>query len=213
MASKRPSAWIWAALALLAASAVLSNTVLFQQVVQGRTEMAKHIPARIGEWELIDEHAASPSEVQGLETSDIIKRTYGNGRHYMELVVAYIAHSSRKSAHAQEACLRGSGAMVGSIGNVSWEGGRVNAKLISMDIRDRRQWVCYWYKIGDLHTADYLSSSLRMFLGGLAGRKSQGASLVRILTPEAKGESQSQVQARMQDFTHALLPELQKNLP
>lgn len=211
--ANRPSLWIWAALALLAATAVLSNTVLFRQSVQGRTELARNIPARIGDWELIDEYAASPSEVQGLETSDIIKRTYGNGRHYMELVVAYIAHSSRKSAHAQEACLRGSGAMVGSIGDVSWVDGRVHAKLISMDIRDRRQWVGYWYKIGDIYTASYLSSSLRMFLGGLVGKQTQGASLVRILTPESKGENQGQVQARMQDFTRSLLPELQKHLP
>lgn len=213
MSGERPSGWIWATLALLAATAVLSNTVLFQQVVQGRTELARNISTHIGDWELIDEQEATPSEVRGLETSDIIKRTYGNGRHYMELVVAYIAHSSRKSAHAQEACLRGSGAMVGSIGDVSWEGGRVNAKLISVDIHDRRQWVGYWYKIGDIYTASYLSSSLRMFLGGLVGRQTQGASLIRILTPEAKGETQSLVQARMQDFTHALLPELQKNLP
>ena len=97
---------IGAALALLAASAALSNTVLFRQVVQGRTELTRGIASRIGAWQLIDEQPASASEVQGLETSDIIKRTYSDGRDYMELVVAYIAHSSRKSAHAQEACLR-----------------------------------------------------------------------------------------------------------
>jgi EpsI family protein len=213
MTRERPSVWIWAALALLAATAVMSNTVLFRQVVQGKSDLTRNIPARIGEWELIEEYAASASEVQGLETSDIIKRTYGNGRHYMELVVAYIAHSSRKSAHAQEACLRGSGALVGSIGDVYWDGGRVHAKIISMDVRDRRQWVGYWYKIGNIYTADYLSSSLRMFLGGLIGKKAQGASLIRIMTPEARGEAQAQVQARMEDFTRALLPELQKNLP
>ncbi len=210
---KGPGALTWAALGLLAASAVLSNTVLFRQVVQGRTELTRGISQRIGEWELVDEHVATASEVQGLETSDIIERTYSNGRNYMELVVAYIAHSSRKSAHAQEACLRGSGAMVGSIADVTWEAGRVQAKLISMDIRSHRQWVCYWYKIGDTYTANYLTSSLRMFLGGLAGQKSQGASLIRLLSPESPGESQAQVEARMQDFTRALLPELRKNLP
>ena len=210
---KRRLAWLWAALALLAASAALSNTVLFRQVVQGNTTLTGGISKRIGEWELVDEHAASASEVQGLETSDIIKRTYSNGRAYMELVVAYIAHSSRKSAHAQEACLRGSGALVGTIGDVVWEQGRVEAKLISIDVRDRRQWVCYWYKIGNTYTADYLSSSLRMFVGGLFGQKHQGASLVRLLTPEIRGETPEQIQVRLQDFTRGLLPELEKNLP
>lgn len=213
MASRLPSPWILAGLALLAGTAVLSNTVLFRQVIQGTTELTRNIPHRLGDWELIEEYPATPSEVRGLETSDIIKRTYGNGRHYMELVVAYIAHSSRKSAHAQEACLRGSGAMVGSIGNLTLDGGRVGAKLISMDNRNQRQWVAYWYKIGDIYTADYLMSSLRMFLGGLVGQKTQGASLIRILTPESRGEGQAQIQDRMDNFTRALLPELQKNLP
>lgn len=212
--TRRPhAAWTIAALALLGACAFLSNTVLFRQSVQGNTELTRNIPRTIGGWELVDETAATPSEIQGLETSDIIKRTYSNGRSYMELVVAYIAHSSRKSAHAQEACLRGAGASVGSIAELNMDGGRVSSKLISIDLRERRQWVCYWYKIGDRYTADYLQSSLLMFFEGLMGRKHQGASLVRLLTPEARGETQEQIRARIQDFTHFLLPELDKQLP
>ncbi|MBW8889559.1 MAG: EpsI family protein [Fibrobacteres bacterium] len=213
MTARRQRAWLAASLLALAAAAALSESVLFKQVVQGQTDLARNIPRQLGAWQLVDEQTATPSEVQGLETRDIIKRTYSDGREYMELVVAYIAHSSRKSAHAQEACLRGAGALVGSIGKVSWENGRVNGKLISIDVRDQREWVCYWYKIGDTYTADYLASSLRMFLGGLIGEKIQGASLVRILTPEARGESQARIESRMQDFTHALLPELKKALP
>jgi EpsI family protein len=202
-----------AALALLGASAWLSNTRLFRQVVQGDTDLTRNIASRLGSWELVEEVPASASEVQGLETKDIIKRTYSNGRNQMELVVAYIAHSSRKSAHAQEACLRGAGALVGSIGDLGLENDRVRSKLISIDIRDRRQWVCYWYKIGDTYTAQYLRSSLLMFLGGLFGKDHQGASLVRLLTPESRGESREQVEGRMADFTRHLLPELERNLP
>lgn len=197
----------------MAVSAWLSNTVLFRQTVAGKTELTRNIPSRIGEWELVEEAPASPAEVQGLETTDIIKRTYSNGRNYVELVVAYISHSSRKSAHAQEACLRGAGAMVGSIKDINLDSNRVLGKLISIDLHERRQWVCYWYKIGDIYTAAYLRSSLLMFLGGLIGEKTRGASLVRLLTPEVRGESQAQVQARLEDFTHFLLPELGRNLP
>jgi EpsI family protein len=213
MTSGRQRVLLGAALALLALSASLSNTRLFRQTLQGRTELTREIPSRIGSWQLVDEQPATASEVQGLETVDIVKRTYSDGRDYMELVVAYIAHSSRKSAHAQEACLRGAGAMVGTIEAVSWEGGRVGGKLISIDVREHRQWVCYWYKIGSTYTADYLSSSLRMFLGGLIGDKHQGAALVRLLTPENPGEGRPQIEKRMQDFTHSLLPELEKHLP
>jgi EpsI family protein len=205
--------WLAAALAILAASAALSDTVLFRQTVQGDTDLTRNISPRIGSWQLVDEHGASPAEVNGLETRDIIKRTYSDGRDYMELVVAYIAHSSRKSAHAQEACLRGAGAIVGEIGEVRWEDGRVDGKFIAIEMGARRQFICYWYKIGNTYTADYLSSSLRMFLGGLIGKPQHGASLVRILTPGSQGEDPRKVDARMRDFTHALLPELEKWLP
>ena len=206
-------AWTLASLILLGGSAVLSNTLLFRQVVQGKTDLTRLIPSQLGGWSLIDEVSASASEVQGLETTDIIKRTYSDGRFQMELVVAYIAHSSRKSAHAQEACLRGAGALVGSVEDLGLGQGRVLGKVISIDIRDRRQWVCYWYKIGNTYTAQYLRSSLLMFLGGLIGKKHQGASLIRLLTPEHRGESQERIQARFEDFTQFLLPELEKHLP
>jgi len=213
MKPARQRIWLAAAFLVLASSGVLSESVLFRQVVQGQTDLTRNLPRQLGVWRVVDEEAATSSEVQGLETRDIIKRSYTDGQAYVELVVAYIAHSSRKSAHAQEACLRGAGALVGTIGKVRWENGRVDGKLISIDIRDRREWVCYWYKIGNTYTADYLASSLRMFLGGLIGETNQGSSLVRILTPEAPGESQSRIESRMQDFTHALLPELEKTLP
>jgi EpsI family protein len=213
MKPARQKAFLAAALLALAASAALSNSILFRQVVQGNTELTRHIGQNLGAWRLVDEQPATASEVQGLETRDIIKRTYSDGRDNIELVVAYIARSSRKSAHAQEACLRGAGALVGSIGDVTWAGGRVRGKLLSIDMQDRRQWVCYWYKIGPVYTADYLSSSLRMFLAGLIGRKNQGASLIRVLTPERTGESHTAVQARMEDFVGRLLPELEEWLP
>jgi EpsI family protein len=205
--------WTGIALTLLAVSGWLSNTVLFQQTIQGRTTLTQNIPNRLGSWEMVRQSPVSESEIKGLETSDIIKRSYTNGSDYMELVVAYIAHSSRKSAHAQEACLRGAGALVGSIGDFEMENGRVIGKLISIDNQNRRQWVCYWYKIGQTYTAKYLESSLLMFLGGLTGKQQHGASLIRLLTPESVGESRDKIEARIEDFTQFLLPELEKNLP
>jgi EpsI family protein len=213
MREARRPLWTAAALAALAVSAWLSNTSLFRQATQGDTDLTRRIPVHIGNWEMVDESAVSESEVRGLETRDVIKRTYFNGSHYMELVVAYIAHSSRKSAHAQEACLRGSGALVGSIEERRMRNSPVSAKLISMDFQDRRHWVCYWYKIGGDYTSAYLKSSLLMFLGGLTGKKSRGASLIRILTPERQGENRESVLVRIEDFTRLLIPQLEKALP
>jgi EpsI family protein len=199
--------------AALIGGAILSNTLLFRQTVQGNTTLTRNIPSQLGPWKLVDEAPASESEVRGLETSDIIKRTYSDGTDYVDLVVAYIAHSSRKSAHAQEACLRGTGAMVGRIESINLKRTPVLAKSLSLDLHNRQQHVYYWYKIGRTYTADYLSSSLKMFLGGLIGSKNQGASLVRLMTPVRRGEAIERIDTRLEDFTVHLIPALETNLP
>lgn len=202
-----------AALALLAASAGLSNTVLFRQAVQGNTDLTRRLPAHLGGWLQVAETPVSASEIRGLETRDVVKRVYSDGRDHVEMVVAYIAHSSRKSAHAQEACLRGSGAMVSKVESRRLERTPVQAKSIVLDQASGRHHVYYWYKIGNVYTADFLSSSLKMFFSGIFGSKNQGAALIRLLTPVRHGESQVQVDKRLEEFTVHLIPELEKTLP
>jgi hypothetical protein len=103
--------------------------------------------------------------------------------------------------------------MVSRIHEVRLGRAPVLAKSISLDLQNQRQRVYYWYKIGDLHTAAYLKSSLMMFLGGLGGRGSHGASLVRLLTPERRGEPDEAVDRRLEDFAAHLVPALQSTLP
>lgn len=214
--ANRSNRWVFAALLALATSAALSNTLLFRQSVQGNTDLARNIAPSLGPWRAVAESPASESEIRGLETRDILRRTYTNGNAYIELVVAYIAHSSRKSAHAQEACLRGSGALVGRIESKQLAKAPVKVKSISLENHDQKQLVYYWYKIGHTYTADYLASSIKMFLGGFTRARnsaSQGASLVRLLTPVNRNENQAAVDARLEEFTVFLLPELERNLP
>ncbi len=205
--------WTGLTLALLALSTWLSNGVLFKQVVHTDSNLAQLIPSTLGPWKEIQSSPATASEIRGLETRDIIKRTYSNGAQYIELVVAYIAQSNRKSAHAQEACLRGSGALVGSVNRVHLHNLPIDAKAISIDNGSNRSFVYYWYKIGTVYTADYLKSSFQMFFGGLVGKKTHGASLIRLLTPTNKSETEATIQERIEDFSRFLLPELEKNLP
>lgn len=202
-----------ATLALLLVSAILSNTVLFRQAVQGTTDLTRGLPGSLGAWHVIDESTPSENEFQGLETRDMIKRVYSDGQHSIELVVAYIAHSSRKSAHAQEACLRGSGTQVGTIFRKQLERSPVSATVIEINSANRVAWVYYWYKMGSEFTSDYLKSSFKMFVGGLLGRKAGGTSLIRLLTPSYKGEKPEAIHARLESFTAVLLPELQARLP
>ncbi len=201
------------ALALLAVTAALSNALLFRQDVQGNSHNTSHISTVLGPWVQVEDIGPSLGEIHGLETTDIIKRVYANGPHTIELVVAYIPHSSRKSAHAQEACLRGSGAQVGSIAMRQLAHSPVLAKSISLNLHGRRDQVYYWYKVGHIYTADYLSTSFKLFLGRLTGHAYHGASLIRLLTPVSDGESPAAVNRRLENFTRYLLPELSRAVP
>lgn len=204
---------LWATLALMSVTAVLSNTAWFRQDIASDTRLTAGIPAVISAWSMVDETPPTEQEIRGLETRDIIKRTYSDGRSLVELVVAHIAHSSRKSAHAQEACLRGSGALVGSIGKRRVPEVPVDATVITIDSRNRKSMVYYWYKIGPTYTSDYFRSSLLMFLGGLVGRESKGASLIRLLSPLAAGEDEARARERLDAFARSLIPELESTLP
>jgi hypothetical protein len=53
-----------------------------------------------------------------------------------------------------------------------------------------------------------------MLISGLrGGKKSEGASLVRLLTNQERGESPAKVHARLEEFAGQLVPELNRRLP
>ncbi len=126
--------------------------------------------------------------------------------------MAHIPHSSRKSAHAQEACLRGSGASVGLVKRTRMSRAPVEATMISLEHKSRMAWVYYWYKMGADYNSKYLSSSWKMFLDGLGGGQ-KGTSLIRLLSPETRTGRPEDVHAAMEDFTHYLIPALDGVLP
>lgn len=205
---------VWIFFGLMGAGALLSNTVLFSQAIKGDTDLTRTIAPNLGRWQLVDEYQPSEGEYRGLETRDIVKRSYSDGESLIELVVAYIPKSNRKSAHAQESCLRGSGALVGSIYTRDLSLAPVKATVISMEYAQSKSWVFYWFKFGQEHSSAYLKANLKMLLRGLTGAKAhQGASLVRLLSTQRRGESPEKVQQRLEDFAAQLVPELNRRLP
>jgi EpsI family protein len=211
---KSPRLLIWIFFGLMGAGALLTQTVLFSQAIKGDTDLTRTIAPNLGRWQLVDEHQPSEGEYRGLETRDIVKRSYSDGESLIELVVAYIPKSNRKSAHAQESCLRGSGALVGSIFSRDLSSVPVKATVISMEYAQSKSWVFYWFKFGQEHSSAYLKANLKMLLRGLTGGEThQGASLVRLLSTQRRGESPEKVQQRLEDFAAQLVPELNRRLP
>ncbi len=199
--------------AALALSGYLSNTVLFRQHIHEGTHFTASLPGNLGKWHLVESAEPTPGEIRGLETRDIVKRVYSDGRRPVEVVVAYIARSSRKSAHAQEACLRGAGALVAEINSKQLQRSAVGARVIALDYRSQRHWVYYWYKMGDAHTGEYFLSSLKMFWRGWFGGADKGTAFIRVMTPEAVTEDAHAAHTRLEDLVAALVPALDAVLP
>ena len=212
--NKRPLGLTLALFGLLIFAAFLSNTVLFSQGIKGQTDFTKLISEQLGPWRIMDHGIPSDQEYRGLETRDVIKRTYSDGEHLIELVVAYIPESNRKSAHAQESCLRGSGALVGSIQRKNLPRIAVDATVISIEHGQSKAWVYYWFKFGSEHSSAYLKANFKMLLAGLKGGKAPtGASLIRLHALQTRGEPGEKVQRRLDEFAAVLVPELNLRLP
>ena len=202
------------ALIFLALSAILTHKFLFKQTISEASSLTQNIPKQIGRWTSMYSSKPSQGEINGLETTDILKRNYFDGVTPIEVVVAYIAKSTRKSAHAQEACLRGSGSEVSNITIKRMDKIDVTSTRIEMEFRDRKFLVNYWYKSGNLYTSKYLESSLIMFWNGLFGGESKGTALVRLSLPiPAHSKSVNETQAILEEFTSYLIPELERYLP
>lgn len=199
--------------AALALTAFAGYFFLFRQTIQASTHFTLMISPQLGPWTALREGKVSAGEIRGLETSDVIRRHYRRGPSVIEAVIAHIPISNRKSAHAQEACLRGSGAMVSRLEKVSFPELPLKATHIEMDYAGRKVTVLYWYKFGHDHTSDYIRSIALMSLSALKGDGPRGSTLIRLLTPRGENETPDQALARLREFSRPLIGELNDKLP
>ncbi len=177
--------------------------------------LSKNIPIQVEEWEGID-IPMDEKTMTILETRDILFRVYTQPNVPPVYLCVVFAQNNRRSIHPPEVCYIASGWEVGKkrffpSNEVSPVEPFFDATEILITKNYNKQVVYYWYKAGDLFTSSIAKHQWNMALSQLMLKRIRGA-LIRIST-EVKDESQKEALQRLNQFTSAVLPALQENLP
>ena len=166
------------AIFILIAAVSLLNYLPVRFASVSETQMA-NFPKVIGQWQGID--AVLPERDYAiLETKNLIMREYkGPGG---DVIYLYIIYSSdnRKALHPPEICYTGAGATIieKSVIPVT---ATIKANKFTIENKDSRQLVVYWFRSANFNTYSYLRQQLKMVIARMRGRRTSGA-MVRVST-------------------------------
>ncbi len=170
----------------------------------------------------------SKTEMAILQTTDYLKRRYGNGRYSdakreVDLTIVFSANN-RKGTHPPDVCLEGAGGRIVSkqLHEVSFESveeGKAVSKQVEVrelvsELQGFQTLHLYIYKCGDTYTPEYLTQQLIIFVNGLINRNSTGA-LIRVDVQIGRPDPLRLLEARKQALTAAaaFLPKIDQGLP
>ena len=170
------------------------------------------LPLQIGEWKGT-ELEVDELVYKILETRNLVVREYESTSG--EKVYLYIVYSqeNRKVSHPPEVCFVGGGSTVAEKVtmplHISTEK-NINVNQLTIEQRNLKNLVIYWYKAGSQHTASYLKQQLNIALDMLRLKRTSSA-LIRVSTELT--EEPEVAFKRMERFCQDLYPLLDKTIP
>ncbi len=205
-------------LLVLAISLVFSNTIDFDRKTPQLKDFS-YFPLNIGSWSAQGREKMENIYLESLDLSDYVIIDYYNSKHQIvSLYIAYYESQSKgESIHSPSTCLPGGGWDFKSAGTThlpinTGNAGDMVVKRALMQKGSSTQLSYYWFpQRGRILTNPY---QLKLFniLDSITKHRTDGA-LVRIITPVYDGESLSETENRIQDFTASLVPILNDFLP
>jgi EpsI family protein len=199
----------WILSGLLAVTALFSVVYLYPTQAAPQARYAEALPRTLLDWTSRD-LPVDEDTIRILETDDVLMREYARpGEPPIGLSVVF-AKENRKVAHPPEVCLTGSGFEVREKSVVELKDGFKAVRLVTF-YGDTREVYYYWYKSGEFMTESYLRQQANIALNHLL-RKNASASLIRVSTLARSGELEK-AEARVREFSLALLPYVQEVLP
>ncbi len=168
-------------------------------------------PGKIGEWEVAD-LPLSKQDYEILETKNLIMREYKNAAS-QDMVYLYIVYSAgdRKVVHPPEICYSGGGATIIEKSVIPLTD-TIKANEFTMEDKDSRQLVVYWFKAGDLNTYSYFGQQLKVVLSRMLKNRSSGA-LIRVSTPIKEGNQKDAALNLLKSFCRQVEPLLPRYVP
>lgn len=167
-------------------------------------------PKKIGEWEATD-IPLSERDFEILETKNLIMREYKNTT-TQEVIYFYIIYSAgnRKVVHPPEICYSGGGATIleKSVIPVT---DFIRANKFTIEDKDSRQLVAYWFRSGNFNTYSYMQQQLKMVTNRALRKKTSGA-MVRVST-KIKDNNQEAALSLIKSFCRQIEPTLDQYVP
>lgn len=198
--------FIIAAVILVFAAIIANAPLKFDPAKEARVE---NFPKVIGEWQGTD-IKLEKRDYEILETTNLIMREYKNAK--SDVVYLYIIYSgdNRRALHPPEVCYSGSGATMLNKSVIPITNS-LKANKFTVENKDSRQLVVYWFKSNDLNTYSYLKQQIKSVVGRMLGKQASGA-MIRIST-EIKNNNQDEALKKIKGFCEEIWPLLTKYVP
>jgi EpsI family protein len=175
------------ALTLIFAGQIIASYALVLSEQAPGTPALQSLPARIGEWAMIEEQVLEPEVAQYLQPDDYIMREYLSADTPLNLFVAYFKSlKDSYGPHSPRVCLPGAGWSIRSRATDSIAvPGRAEPIPVNQYVMERNReqiLVLYWYQNERRIWANEFEAKLHLLPDLLRHRRSE-VSLVRIVAP------------------------------
>lgn len=219
--SDRPRRSVSAPLAssfvLVCAAGVATFLVATRQEIIPDREPFASFPTIVGDWR---GHPSSLGQrvLQVLGLTDYIISDYTNnaGRSVNFYVAYYASQRSGISPHSPSVCIPGNGWQITDLERTTYTSanGSVSLPINRVIIKrgSEEQLVYYWFDERGMKIANEYVSKMYLLRDAILINRTDGA-LVRLTTPVYPGESETDAEKRLQQFTGAAVPILSAYLP
>ncbi len=166
-------------------------------------------PKTIGGWEGAD-MALSERDYEILETKNLFVRDYKNKNGDSVYLYIIYAGDNRRALHPPEVCYTGGGATITEKSVIPITAS-ITANKFTIEEKNSRQLVVYWFKSTNLNTYNFLKQQLKIVTDRMLGRKTSGA-LIRVST-EIKDGREAGALELIRSFCGQIEPLLAKYVP
>ncbi|MFA5261190.1 MAG: exosortase C-terminal domain/associated protein EpsI [Candidatus Omnitrophota bacterium] len=193
---------------------VVSWTLYFKEYQQKDSVNIQTFPQEIAGWKS-EELPITDREYEILETRNAFTRKYTNAQGDSVYLFIVYSQTNRKVVHPPEICYTGGGATFISNVHHTIDVPQPKMQIISnkylVEQGGYRQYMCYWFKVGNTFTPNYLKGQTLIAMKRLTGQPSSGA-LIRIsavVDPENPDKAMQLIDA----FSRIITPQLFQCLP
>nr|WP_325249963.1 VPLPA-CTERM-specific exosortase XrtD [Amylibacter sp.] len=176
-------------------------------------------PKNLGLWnvgtpEVLTENVA---QVLGADDYLAVQLSRSNAQEQVGLFIAWYDDQTRNGTHSPEICLPGAGWEIAwlervDVGPRTGLAGTYNLNRAVIQKGESRMLVYYWFEQHGRHVAWDLAAKIYLLWDGLTIGRTDGA-LVRLTTPIAQGETDSDAEARLQNTFLELITVMPRFVP